>query len=186
MQEREHIPRPLRRQVEVEAGHRCAIPTCRDTVGLQIHHIEPWVTVQSHSFENLILLCSRCHQLEQDNKIDRLSMTMYKRNLGLLVGRYGEMERRLLDKFIAGDDVENWKLGDGRVIENAIRLESVRDFDFYYLIRDGLLIRHDTRGPSVGGIPFGPVLYGLTDHGKTFVEHLANGRAAEDVSSGQT
>lgn len=47
---RPDMPRPLARAVRTEAGHRCAIPTCRATSGLQIHHIDDWAKVQEHDF----------------------------------------------------------------------------------------------------------------------------------------
>ena len=39
---RRNIPAKLKRRVLVEAGHRCAIPACRQ-IEVQIHHIVPWV-----------------------------------------------------------------------------------------------------------------------------------------------
>ena len=75
------IPRQLERDVLVEAGHRCAIPTCKQTP-VQIAHIVPWETVREHTFDNLIALCPNCHD-RYDNKgeIDRKAMLQYKANL---------------------------------------------------------------------------------------------------------
>ncbi|WP_132301905.1 HNH endonuclease signature motif containing protein [Kribbella sp. VKM Ac-2568] len=50
------VPAELQRDVLVEAGHRCAIPTCRATP-TEICHIEPWAKAKAHRFENLIALC---------------------------------------------------------------------------------------------------------------------------------
>lgn len=92
---RDSIPAALKREVLVEAGHRCAIPTCRTTT-TEIAHIVPWAKVQEHTFENLIALCPNCHtRFDQKGEIDRKSMRMYKHNLGVLNNRYGETERRL-------------------------------------------------------------------------------------------
>jgi len=44
------------RAVLVEAGHRCAIPTCRQHP-VDVDHIDDWATVKEHRFENLIALC---------------------------------------------------------------------------------------------------------------------------------
>jgi len=74
------IPRPLRREVLVESGYRCAIPTCRQ-IPIEIHHIIPWATNQEHSFENLISLCRNCHGLYERDEIDRTAMQRYKTNL---------------------------------------------------------------------------------------------------------
>ena len=42
----------LERRVLLEAGHRCAIPTCRHT-DVEIRHIIPWSKCQKHSYDNL-------------------------------------------------------------------------------------------------------------------------------------
>jgi hypothetical protein len=57
--DRPPIPAALTRAIRVEAGHRCAIPTCRATSGLQIHHIADWAKVREHTFANLVHRQSR-------------------------------------------------------------------------------------------------------------------------------
>ncbi|NTU49964.1 MAG: HNH endonuclease [Desulfobulbaceae bacterium] len=94
---RESVPADIKRAVLVEAGHRCAIPTCRATT-TEIAHIIPWAKTQDHSFENLIALCPNCHtRFDQKKEIDTLAVKMYKHNLGILNNRYGEFERRLFE-----------------------------------------------------------------------------------------
>lgn len=95
--QRDAVPAAIKRAVLVEAGHRCAIPTCRTTT-TEIAHIVPWVESKDDSFENLIALCPNCHtRFDQKKEIDRLSIKMYKQNLGILNNRYGEFERRLFE-----------------------------------------------------------------------------------------
>lgn len=99
MNNRQQIPSDLRRQVETEAGHRCAIPTCRK-YPIDIHHIIPYETCRNHSFENLIALCTECHARHHRTKeIDRKSLQIYKANLGLLTHRYGDFGYRILEFF---------------------------------------------------------------------------------------
>src|SRR5215470_7407008 len=95
---RRAIPADVKRAVLVEAGHRCAIPACRQ-IPPEIAHIVPWKNVQRHDFENLIALCPTCHTRFDAGQIDRLAMRQYKANLALLNSRYGEMERRVLEWF---------------------------------------------------------------------------------------
>tara|TARA_A100001391_G_scaffold165205_1_gene125061 strand:- start:3202 stop:4113 length:912 start_codon:yes stop_codon:yes gene_type:complete len=64
----------------IEAGHRCAIPRCGQTE-LDIHHIIPWETCQSHEYFNLIALCPICHRRAHNGEIDRKSLQKYKENL---------------------------------------------------------------------------------------------------------
>jgi hypothetical protein len=51
MSKRQHLPVNLKRRILVEAGHRCAIPTCI-TPTTEITHIEPWSKVKEHRYEN--------------------------------------------------------------------------------------------------------------------------------------
>jgi hypothetical protein len=164
---RDSIPEPIRRRVLVEAGHRCAIPTCRYT-RVEIAHIEPWSKVKEHSFENLIALCPNCHDLyDKDKKIDRKSMRIYKQNLGLLGSRYGEFERRVLHLFC---DSPNG---------HVIRLAGLSEIQVYYLLKDELLVKNGKNsGVLSSGIPTWEE-YQLTDEGKAFIEDLKQARSLE-------
>src|SRR5437016_4495240 len=98
--DRPHIPAETVRAVLVEAGHRCAIPTCRATT-TEIAHIEPWAKSQDNSFANLIALCPNCHlRFDQKKEIDAKSVGIYKQNLAVLNNGYGEVERRVFE-FVA-------------------------------------------------------------------------------------
>ncbi|MEU5130029.1 HNH endonuclease [Streptomyces mobaraensis] len=92
---RPDIPTALKRAVLVEAGHRCAIPTCRQ-VPVEIAHITAWSQVKQHAFDNLIALCPTCHTRYDKGDIDRKSVIQYKENLSVLNGRYTDVERQLL------------------------------------------------------------------------------------------
>ena len=169
------IPRPLDRAVRVEAGHRCAIPTCRATSGLQIHHIEEWAKVREHTFDNLILLCSNCHARITAGEIDRRSVMAYKRNLSVLAGRYGDLERRVIDRFVNHPD------------ETEVVVDTSHTLLLDNLISDGLLVY---LGPAKGALFFGPgetptdspeghygpARWGLTDDGRQIVERVRSAR----------
>jgi hypothetical protein len=93
------LSRPLDRSVKVEAGHRCAIPTCRQHP-VEVAHIEPRKADGSNdTFDNLIALCPNCHTRYDKDEIDRPSMRQYKTNLSVLNSRYGDLEKRLLQQF---------------------------------------------------------------------------------------
>lgn len=87
------IPRPLEREVLVEAGHRCAIPACRQT-RVEIAHIVPYRENKEHRFDdNLIPLCPTCHSRYDEEEIDRKAMRQFKWKLADLNGRYVELEQ---------------------------------------------------------------------------------------------
>ena len=77
---RSKIPTNLKRRVLIEAGHRCAIPTCRN-INVDIHHIVPFEECLKHEYQNLIALCPNCHRLAHNGTIDKKSLKIYKANL---------------------------------------------------------------------------------------------------------
>jgi HNH endonuclease len=94
--DRPPIPSKLKRLVLVEAGHRCAIPTCRVTT-TEIAHIVPFSKNKEHKFENLIALCPNCHTRYDKGEIDRLSMFEYKKNLKTIHLNFSTIENSGLD-----------------------------------------------------------------------------------------
>ena len=97
MTSRPPIPAELRRKVLVEAGHRCAIPTCRSTT-TEIAHIVPYAEVKKHKYENLIVLCPNCHTRADKKEIDRMSLKIYKRILQRLIDKYERFELNVLNE----------------------------------------------------------------------------------------
>ncbi|MFN6480636.1 HNH endonuclease signature motif containing protein [Nostoc sp. DedQUE07] len=120
--QRDHIPAEVKRAVLVEAGHRCAIPTCRATT-TEIAHIDPWAKSNDNSFENLIALCPNCHtRFDQKKEIDQQSIRMYKQNLSILNNRYGEFERRLFEILAkSGERVFVVGVGGDILVANAVK-----------------------------------------------------------------
>jgi hypothetical protein len=94
-EDRPPIPADLRRRVLVEAGHRCAIPTCRH-IEVDIHHIIPWAQCQSHEYDNLIALCPNCHRRADRGEIDRKALRLYKVNLRFIHDKYSQLEMDIL------------------------------------------------------------------------------------------
>ena len=74
--DRPAIPAELRRAVEVESGHACAIKACGEHTYLEIHHINE--NREDNRVENLVLLCDRHHKMAHAGVIDRKSLKQYK------------------------------------------------------------------------------------------------------------
>lgn len=167
---RDTIPAEVKRLVLVEAGHRCAIPTCRATT-TEIAHIVPWAETRDHSFENLIALCPNCHtRFDQKKEMDRLSVKMYKHNLGILNNRYGEFERRLFEVLAKSN-------------ERVFVLGAAGDLLVANAVKDGFFEdKHvEGMGLQVNGIdgfsknfPM-TFTYWVTDAGVEFIKRFANG-----------
>jgi len=81
------IPREIKRAVLIEAGHRCAIQTCKYPA-VDVHHIIPWEKTKDHNYDNLIALCPNCHRRADRGEIDRKSLRMYKAQLSASIGEH--------------------------------------------------------------------------------------------------
>jgi hypothetical protein len=169
---REAIPNELQRQLFVEAGYRCAIPTCRAVAPLQIEHIDDYAKVKEHKFENMIVLCANCHGMKGNGprQLDRKALRQFKANLGLLNHRYGDLERRLLEDFAHNSD------SSIRILPGSMDL-LVRN-----LVRDGYVKKEEIEGgrrrvygkdEHEGIVIVVPdfAVYSLTDTGRVFVKN---------------
>lgn len=123
MNKRPPIPAKIKREVLVEAGHRCAIPTCRQTT-LEVAHIEPYEKVKKHEANNLIALCPNCHTRFDKGEIDKKSIRIYKKRLIFLSDRYSKYELNILSAltkknkvFIGGGELMIINLLDDGFIE---------------------------------------------------------------------
>jgi hypothetical protein len=162
----DHPGAEVKRMVLVEAGHRCAIPTCRHPT-TEIAHIVPESQSHDDSFENLIALCPNRHtRYDQKKEIDRQSIRMYKRNLGILNSRYCDFERRVFDQIAETD-------------QRSFMVEAGLEVLLLHAVNDGLLKRVE---PSPVAIQRGEPThhnYEVTDAGLNFVSRYIQG---EDIS----
>ena len=145
----------------MEAGHRCAIPTCKQTP-VEIAHIEPYSDIGSHTFDNLIALCPTCHKRYDDGDIDRKSMRLYKAKLSIINSKYGDLEKRLLQYFANHPELSEISFTASK--ENEIQL--------MYAVRDGL-IRWVREQKAVAGGWLGAynlAFYEITQEGKDFIQ----------------
>jgi hypothetical protein len=61
-----------------EAGYKCANPTCRNILTLQLHHIV-WVKQEGPSSAlNLLALCGHCHDLHTQGHIPQSAIQYWK------------------------------------------------------------------------------------------------------------
>ena len=168
--QRDPIPASLKRAVLVEAGHRCAIPACRQTT-TEIAHIVPWAKTKDHTFENLIALCPNCHtRFDQKCEIDRKSMEMYKQNLGLLNNRYSELERRVFETLSQSNE-RVFVVGAGAdiLLNNAVKDGFFEDkkVEGY-----GLDVKGSDGFSRIFPVTF---VYWVTDAGVEFIKRYADG-----------
>jgi 5-methylcytosine-specific restriction endonuclease McrA len=58
---RKPIPASLKREVLTESGYRCAVPTCRTILAIDLHHIIEVEEGGKNELSNLLALCPNCH-----------------------------------------------------------------------------------------------------------------------------
>ena len=157
----ERVLMARKRMALVEAGHRCAIPTCRHPT-TETAHIVHESENDDESFANLIALCPKC----QKKEIDAQAIRGYKRNLAILNSRYSEFERRIFDQIAETD-------------RRSFVVEAGFDILLLHAVNDGLLRRVELA--PVGAQRGEPtqLTYEVTDEGLDFIHRYVCG---EDIS----
>ena len=160
MYDRIQIPAELKRQVLVEAGHRCAISNCRSII-VDVHHIIPWEKCKKHEYNNLIALCPNCHRRADNGEIDRKSLRMYKNNLRFLYDKFTTFEIDIL--------FELNKIPEDKAMQFppflTLLIKRILESGYVQLIRT-------PAGVMIGGMKSNPDYLKLTEEGKEFVESL--------------
>jgi hypothetical protein len=75
---RKPIPANIRREVLIEAGYRCANPTCRQILALELHHMIEVAKGGENITSNLIALCPTDHALYTTGKISADAIYAWK------------------------------------------------------------------------------------------------------------
>src|SRR5690242_2534416 len=76
--QRTPIKADVKLAVLTEAGYRCAVPTCRTILALDLHHIIEVQEGGPNELSNLIALCPTCHALYTRGTISRESINVWK------------------------------------------------------------------------------------------------------------
>ncbi len=113
--ERENLPLKTRVIVLTESGYRCAVPTCRNILALDMHHIWEVSVGGTDDPSNLIALCPTDHALYHRGTIKQESIYAWKAMLVAITRAF---------------DVE--------AIDRLLFLESCKK-DFLVVSGDGLL-----------------------------------------------
>jgi len=158
---RSSMPAEVKRRVLLEAGHRCAIPTCR-YIEVDIHHIIPWETCKEHEYENLIALCPNCHRRADRGEIDRKSLRIYKANLRFAHDKFSNFEMDLLF------GLYRMPPNTGKPLPPYLMLLVQR------IAEAGYLYVHQNQNVSVriSGMETAPNILIITAKGREFIESL--------------
>ena len=97
MANRTAIPNSTKVAILTESGYRCAIPTCRAILAIDLHHLIEVSEDGSNDATNLIALCPTCHALHHRGTIPRESLYCYK---SMLVSLNNAFDRDAIDKLL--------------------------------------------------------------------------------------
>jgi hypothetical protein len=75
---RRPISAGLKREVLAEAGYRCAVPTCRSILAIDLHHIIEVEAGGANTLANLLALCPTCHALYTRGFISHEAINAWK------------------------------------------------------------------------------------------------------------
>ncbi|MGA9215748.1 MAG: HNH endonuclease signature motif containing protein [Methylocella sp.] len=153
------IPAEIRRRVLVEAGHRCAIPTCR-YIEIDVHHIIPWPKCQAHDYDNLIALCPNCHRRADRGQIDREALRLYKFNLRFTHDKFSQLEVDVLFELSSLSAAMQWP--------PFMLILLKRLLDASYIA----VHRQEGGGVFIGGMRSNPDLITITPKGRSFIAEL--------------
>ncbi len=130
---RPSIPADLRRSVEVESGHCCAIKGCNEHTYLEIHHIDE--NRNNNKQENLILLCDKHHKMAHANVIDKKALRQYKELLvdshaKLISEKFEELKALIVQEKvdIPQPEQSSTQPSDERVVKRAPTRSEVLNF----------------------------------------------------------
>ena len=101
--------------VLTEAGYRCAVPTCRTILAIDLHHMVPVSEGGGNQAANLIALCPTCHALFHRGDISRDSIYTWK---SLIASLSQAFDQRDIDDLLFLDAPQPYPLqvtGDGVV-----------------------------------------------------------------------
>jgi hypothetical protein len=110
---RQTITNQKRTAVLTESGYRCAVPTCRNILAIDLHHIEEVSEGGGNELGNLIALCPTCHALFHRGTISRDAIYSWK---SLLVSLNLAFDKDAIDNllFLKCEGIEHLKVsGDG-------------------------------------------------------------------------
>lgn len=185
MTARPKIPAAIERQLMLDAGYQCSIPTCHVGANLEIDHITEWASVKEHEYSNLIVLCRNHHGMKVDGsntrELNATALRIIKQNQMELAGRYGDIERRVIEHFLRNPDSRTVTLpGDFDILLMHLLDDAVLEQDFQ---GEGSTVQQWTdfeNEPDENNSFVVRAVYRLTEEGSARVSAL---REARDMST---
>lgn len=152
MAERKKIPLQVQHAVLIESGYRCAVPTCRGILAIDLHHIVEVSEGGGDDTGNLLALCPTCHALYHRGTYTRDAIYAWK---GVVVALNQAFDRDAVDLLLflgTGDTVAQLRV-DGTGVLRFARLIAAGLVGFAVSIVNGPLILYQV-GFTQKGLAF--------------------------------
>jgi hypothetical protein len=175
----------LKRDLLIEAGYKCANPTCRIILSVSIledHHIIAVSQDGGDTFANLIALCPYCHTLYHKGEIAPQAIRHWK---GMLIALNNAFDRESMDLLLYlwhTKDKEIWYSGDGLLHFAGLIAAGLVSFQTemtYARTQFQNVDMHGMKNVLVNPIPHSPQVVvkkiELSDRGIQLVEAWRNG-----------
>jgi hypothetical protein len=131
----------VRTQVLTEAGYRCAVPTCRQILALDIHHLVQVSEGGGNEPANLIALCPSCHALHHRGVIAIDSLRVWK---GMLVSLSQAFDTQAIDDLVFLSKLRPRELGiSGDGVLRYSRLVAAGLAGFRLISQNGPLVLYE-------------------------------------------
>lgn len=145
------IPDAVRRVVLIESGYRCAVPTCRAILALDLHHIVEVAEGGKNVESNLLALCPTCHALYTRGTITKDAINAWKITLITLNQAF---DRDSIDNLLFLNQLQRNSLGiSGDGVLKFSHLISSGFAEYKILIQNGPIILYEVyltnRGQNV-------------------------------------
>jgi hypothetical protein len=164
--------------VLLEAGYKCANPTCRHILTLELHHIVRVKDGGANNPENLLALCPNCHSLHTQGHIPAHAIRTWK-SLLLALNSANHVTADLLLMLAA--DEERVASGDPKTVAPRFRFTGDRLPAPAGLLSSGLItISARYSGANAWGSSMPSFEVSLTEKGKALLSAWRSG--TEDLS----
>jgi len=143
MSERKKIPSDIVVMVLTEAGYRCAVPTCRTILAIDLHHMVEVSEGGPNEVGNLLALCPTCHALFHRGEIARESIYTWK---SVLVSLNQAFDFVALDQllFLSRPETANLKVSGDGVLQFS-RLIAAGLAAFRLFMQNGPMLLYEVR-----------------------------------------
>jgi hypothetical protein len=137
---RKAIPEAIKRQVLIEAGYRCGVPTCRNLIVLELHHIIEVSKKGANEAGNLLPLCPTCHSLYTRGHVSSDAVRAWKM---VLVSLSQAFDRRAIDDLLFLEKFSRERkdficTGDGVTRFTQLYAAGLARFQLFHGVRGGV------------------------------------------------